>query len=117
MRKNIFALGFLGLVICANSKYFIEITPNNELNQYEMKVGDIVKFKVSVYEKGETSDTLISFDGKVWWEYDKSLLKKVSSDEAAIELKAIREGIGELSATTVVKTEHCQKKISILITK
>jgi len=115
MRNSFLAFAFLGLAVCVSGEYFIEITPNSEPNYYEMKINDSRAFTVSAYEKGEKENSLTGLEEKVWWEYDKSLLEKLSSDETSITLKAIREGISELSATTIVKTQHCQKKINIAI--
>ncbi len=118
MRKFIFAFTFLGIIsFCVSGEYFIEITPNNEPDYYEMKVGQIVTFEVTAYEKGEGINSLVSLEEKVWWEYDKRLLEKVSSDETSITLKALQEGNTELSATTLIKNNHCQKKIDISIIK
>jgi hypothetical protein len=115
--KNIFALAFLGLSLCVSGEYFIEITPNNESGFYEMKVDEVVTFRVAAYEKSQNSNVLISLDNTIWWEYNRSLLEKVSSDAASITLKAVSEGNSELSATTIVKNSHCLKKINILIIK
>ena len=119
MRKNIFAFffAFLGISLCVSGEYFIEITPNNEPNYYEIKVGDIVTFEVTAYKKSDSANSIVSLEEKVWWEYDKRLLEKFSSDKTSITLKAIREGNAYLCATTIIKNNYCQKKISILIIK
>ena len=117
MRKMIFVFAFLGISLCVSQEYFIEINPNNEPNYYEMKVGDIVTFEVVGYKKGESANSLVTVEEKVWWDYNKRLLEKVSSDKTSITLKAIREGTTQLCATTLIKNNHCQKKISILIIK
>jgi hypothetical protein len=118
MRKTIFAFAFFGVIsLCVSGEYFIEISPNNEPDYYEMKLGDIVTFEVTAYKKGESDNTLVGLEEKVWWQYDKRLLEKVSSDETSIRLKAVREGVTQLCATTLIKNNHCQKKISISIIK
>lgn len=117
MLRIIFAFAFLGISLCVSGEYFIEISPNNEPNFYEMKLGDIVIFEVVAYKKGDSANSIVSLEEKVWWEYDKRLLEKVSSDGSSIRVKALREGITELCATTIVKNNHCQKKISISIIK
>ncbi len=117
MRKNIFCLAFLGLSLCVSSEYFIEINPGSEPRPYEMKVGEIRNFAVTAYTKSEPSNSVVSLENKVWWEYDKTLLKKTSANKASIDLKAIQEGSTSLTATTLVKNNNCQKKITILITK
>lgn len=117
MRNNFFALMFLGLTVCASGEYFIQITPNNEPTYYEINVNDAVTFTAAAYEKGENENIPIGIEEKVWWEYDKRLLEKVSSDTTSITLKAIREGIGELRATAIIKNKHCQNKINISIMK
>lgn len=117
MRRIIFAFAFLGVSLCVSGDYFIEINPNNEPNFYEIKVGEIVRFEVIGYRKGESDNTLVTLEEKVWWEYDKRLLEKASSDKTSIKLKAIREGVSELFATTLIKNNHCQKKINLSIIK
>jgi hypothetical protein len=118
MRKTIFAFAFFGVIsLCVSGEYFIEISPNNEPDYYEMKLGEIVTFEVVAYEKGESVNSIVGLEEKVWWEYDKRLLEKASSDETSITLKAIREGIAQVSATTLIKNNHCQKEIGISITK
>ena len=117
MLRIIFALAFLGISLCVSQEYFIEVNPNNEPDYYEMRIGDIVTFEVSGYKKGQSGNSLVSLEGKIWWEYDKRLLEKVSSGESSIRLKAIKEGISQLSATTIIKNNHCQEEISISITK
>lgn len=117
MQKNIFALAFLGLTICASNEYFIEINPNNGEAPYEMKLGEAKTFVVSGYQKTADTDTLVGLEDKIWWEFDKSLLEMVSQDQdgSSITLKAIKPGIGELSAATLIKTNLCQKKIIIVV--
>jgi len=107
----------LGLSLCVSSEYFIEISPNNEAKPYEMKVGEIKSFEITAYEKSEANNSVISLKDKVWWEYDKMLLEKVSAGKASIGLKAIHEGLAALTATTLIKNNHCRKEINILITK
>lgn len=118
MCKIMFAFAFLAVSFCVDGgEYLIEISPSIEEGYYEMKIGDIVTFEVTAYERNENSKTLISLEEKIWWEYDKRLLEKVSSDENSIRLKAIREGVMRLGATTIIKNNHCQKKINISIIK
>jgi hypothetical protein len=117
VRKNIFCLAILGLSLCVSSEYFIEISPSSEPKPYEMKVGEIKSFEVAAYRKSEPNNSAVDPEGKVWWEYDKMLLKKVSSGKTSLGLKAIQEGVTPLTATSIVKNNHCQKKITILITK
>ncbi len=119
MRRIISAFAFLSISLCVSGDYFIEISPNNEPNFYEIRLNDTVRFEVIGYRKGEASNTLVTLEDKVWWEYDKRLLEKVSSDtdKASIRLKAIREGVSELSAATLIKSNHCKKGMNISMIK
>lgn len=117
MRKNIFCLAFLGLSLCVSAEYFIEISPSSESKPYEMRLGEVKSFEVLAYRKAEPTNSTVSLEDKVWWEYDKMLLEKMSSGKTSIGLKAIYVGITSLTATTLIKNNHCQKKITILITK
>ncbi|MFH1229967.1 MAG: hypothetical protein V1709_00580 [Planctomycetota bacterium] len=117
MGKKMCILAFIGFSLCVSSEYFIDITPHNEANQYEMKLNDSVTFKVSGYAQEGDSVSNAAVEDKIWWEFDKTLLEKVSSDKTSLTLKAIKEGIAELCATTLIKNNHCQKKINISIIK
>lgn len=112
-----FALAFLGISVCVSGEYFIEITPNYEPDYYQMKLGDTVSFKVNAYQKSATSNSLVELKEKVWWEYDLRLLEKVFLDNTSVTLKAKKEGMSGLCATTLVKNQYCRKKISISIIK
>lgn len=117
MRKNIFCLAVLGLSLCVSSEYFIEISPNSQPVPYQMKLGEVRNFEAIAYRKEGSASSPVSLEDKVWWEYEKMLLEKVTSGKASIELKAIREGVAALTATAIIKNNNCQKKINLLITK
>lgn len=118
MRKTMFAFAFLGLSICVSGgEYFIEINPSAESGFYEINVGDIVTFEVTAYKRDDDTTTSVNLNEKIWWQYSKRLFEKVSSSENSIRLKAIRESATQLGATTIIKNNHCQKKINIAIIK
>ena len=117
MRKNIFCLAFLGLSLCVSAEYFIEISPNSEPRPYEMRLGEIRSFEMIAYSKAAPANSTVSLEDKVWWQYDKMLLEKVSSSKASIGLKAIRQGTTSLTAITLIKNNQYRKEINILITE
>lgn len=117
MRRPFLSFVILGVSLCISGEYFIEIHPNNEPNFYEMKVGDVATFEVTAYKVDDTPQLLSGFSEKVWWQYNKRVLEKVSSSKTSITLRAKRQGGAELCATTVVKNNHCRKKIKISILK
>jgi len=118
MRKFFLALSFLSAIsICVPGDYFIRITPNREPNIYQIRLNQVKTFRVTAYRKDTSRNVITPLEDSVWWEYDKRLLEKVSSTHSTIRLKAIREGVSELSATAIIKNKRCQKKMNILINK
>lgn len=116
MFKFIFV--FLGAVsFCVAGEYFIEISPANEKDFYKMKVGEIVRFEVSAYKKSDNENYLVNIQDKIWWQYNKRVLEKISSDGSSLTLKAINKGVSELCATSIIKNNRCQKTISVLVTE
>lgn len=124
MFRNIFknmSRGMLAVILlakvsfCVNGDFFIEITPNNEPDSYQMRVGETATFYVTAYRKETTDNFPVNLEKKVWWQYDKRLFEKVSQDEISITLKAVNPNPAVLKATTTIKNEPCQKEINIFI--
>lgn len=117
--RSFILVALLGVSLCTlEGEYFIEINPGIEQDFYKMNIGDTVTFEVTAYKREDNSKTLVGLDGeRIWWEYNKRLFEKVSSSQNSIRLKAIREGVTQLGATTIIKNNHCRKKINISIIK
>lgn len=115
--KSLVALGIFILPLCTQPvTYRIDITPRDSNDLFEMEVNTTVTFNVVAYKEEEdaTTETEVAID-KLWWNFDKSTLTKISSSLNSITLKATKSGISNLTAIAMLKNQNCAKTITILV--
>lgn len=100
---------------CVEGNYFIDIIPQGGDKPYAIKSAETITFTVAAYKKTKSNDDKAALTGKVWWQYDKKLFKKISQTKESISLKAINTGRGQIQANTLIKNKLCEKKIDVFI--
>ena len=70
-------LGMFVLPICATAvTYYIDISPRENNDLYQMNVNETVTFYAKGYEKNDEVVLPREID-KVWWDFDKVILTKI----------------------------------------
>ncbi len=96
--------------------YSLEIKPQTDAATYEMNVNSIVTFQAQGSGKNSETNEVVSAEvGKAWWDFDKSILLKISSEKNSISLKAIKVGTCHLAVNTTVNNQPFTKSITILV--
>lgn len=115
--KSLILLGIFVLPVCASPvTYYLDITPGENSQIYQMNINESVTFQVKGFKKEEGSEQVseVKID-KAWWKFDKETLVKVNSGQNFVTLKAKKSGVSELTAIGMVENYNCTQTITILI--
>lgn len=111
-------LALLGVVFqpACGHQYFTKLEPATEGEVYEMRVGEIVTFELTTFEKTDGGEVPVDVKiDKTFWNYNKRLLDKIHSDNYSLKLRAVRIGTAGLEVTTFIQNRQDIKNLTILI--
>ena len=115
--KSSLAFGIFALPLCTQIvDYSLEIKPQTDNDIYQMSVNSTVTFQAQASGRNSETDEIVSVEiDRAWWDFDKDILVKISSDKNSITLKATKEGVSQLTVNATMNNRAFTKSITILV--
>ena len=115
--RSLLAFGIIALPLCTQIvDYSLDIKPQTGDAIYEMSINSTVTFQAQGSGKNAETNEIVSVEiSRSWWNFDKNILVKVSSDKESITLKAVKSGVSKLTVNIEMNNQPFTKSITILV--